>query len=80
MQEHDIGLGLVGLLDQLVDLAIAVGPAGRVGHVRQIFVIIPGELGIRLLRGGAVAAHADHFLRHAAAAGDDRGELPALGG
>src|SRR5687767_6243191 len=79
VQEDDIGLGLVGLLDQLVIFAVAAGAARRVRDIRQIFVIVAGQLGIGLLGGRPVIAHADHFLRHAAPAGDDGPELAPLG-
>ena len=44
VQEDDIGLRLVGLLDQLVELAIGVRAARRITHICQIFVVILGEL------------------------------------
>jgi hypothetical protein len=74
LQEHEIGLGLAGLLDQLGPFRASVCAARRVSHVRQIFVVILGQLGIFL------AADLNDLLGHAPPAADDRIELRLLGG
>src|ERR1700752_1755539 len=47
-QERQVGIGLVGLLDQLVEFRIRPRAAPTILQRRQIFVIILGEPGVFL--------------------------------